>query len=127
MGVAGIGSSLGSVAMQYDFTKMTNKQLFNAVETLGSEGKISQTDASQLSFIAQGVDYTPISGPGQSVAQILSDPTQHNFIEEVQNDGRGASSAGGVGGTLYASMLNDLLKIQGASAETTKSSISVQP
>lgn len=31
------------------------------------------------------------------------------------------------GGTLYASMLNDLLKIQGASAGTTKSSISIQP
>jgi hypothetical protein len=127
MGATGIGSALGSVGSQYDFTKMTNKQLFDAANELGDEGKISKTDAGQLSFISQGVDYAyPDGGGPTSVSQFLSDPTQHNFIQEIQNDERGANSPGGVGGALYASMLSDLYKVQGTSTQAAIDPISIQ-
>jgi len=115
MGVAGIGSSLGSIAMQYDFTKMTNRQLFNAVETLGSEGKISQTDASQLSAIAQGVHSTPVDqSQVVSVAQILNDPTEHNFIADLEDQSTSMhSTSGSVGTAMVDSMLKDLQVYQG--------------
>jgi len=103
---------------------MTNQQLYDAANQLESEGKISQTDAGQLSFIAQGVDYAPINGPAPSVSQVLSDPTQHNFIEELQNDAHGALSTG-VGGAMYLSMLNDLETYQTASTPTNSSSLSI--
>jgi len=125
MGAAGIGSAL-SVGSQYDFTKMTNQQLFDAVQTLGSEGKISQTDESQLSFIAQGVDSVPMNGPSLSASQIVSDSTQHNFIAELQNDDYGANLSGSVGGTFYNSMLQALESYQSGSTATAGSTLSFE-
>ena len=54
MGVAGIGGALGSAGTQYDFTKMTNPQLYNAASTLESEGKISHFDAGALMGMGSG-------------------------------------------------------------------------
>jgi len=124
MGVEGIGSAL-SAGYQYDFTKMTNQQFFDAVQTLGNEGKISPADEGQLSFVAQGVDSVPISGPSPSASQILSDPAQHNFIAELQNDAYGANLSGSVGGALYSSMLKDLENYQTGSTATTSGTLSV--
>ena len=119
MDVSGIGNSLNSAGTQYDFTKMTNQQFLTAVQDLGSEGKISQSDAAQLSFIAQGVDSVPINGPSPSVQSILADPTQHNFISELQGDDYGANTPGAVGGAMYNSMLNDLKAYQGTAVDPT--------
>jgi hypothetical protein len=128
MGVAGLGTSLGSIAMQYDFTKMTNRQLFNAVQTLGSEGKISQTDASQLSAIAQGVDSTPVDrSQVVSVAQILNDPTQHDFVAHLEDTSASMrSTPGSVGMALVDSMLKDLQTYQANAVADTGKSISIQ-
>jgi hypothetical protein len=122
-GIAGIGSSLGT---DYDFTKMTNAQLLNAANKLGSEGKISELDASQLAFIAQGVDSVPISGPSPSVSQILSDPTQQNFVDELQNIVSSMNSQpGSVGTGMYESMLKDLQTYQASPIEDTGKSSSI--
>ncbi len=125
MGVAGIGGALASAGTQYDFTKMTNRQLYNAASTLESEGKISHDDAGALISIAQGIDYAPISGPGQSVAQILADPTQHNFIEEVQGDNYGAHMGGSFSPIPYDSMLKDLESYQTNSTSSNNSTLSI--
>jgi hypothetical protein len=45
MGVAGIGGASTLAGPQYNFTNMTNQQLYDAANQLESEGKISQTDA----------------------------------------------------------------------------------
>lgn len=126
MGVAGIGSALSSLGSQYDFTKMTNQQLFDAANQLGSEGKISQTEAANLSWIAQGVDSVPISGPSHSVQQILAEPTQHNFIKELQGDDYGANLPGSIGGALFDSLLKDLQTYQGTATSKTSQNLSIQ-
>jgi hypothetical protein len=128
MGIAGLGTSLGSIAMQYDFTKMTNRQLFNAAQALGSEGKISQTDASQLSAIAQGVDSTPVDrSQVVSVAQILNDPTQHDFVTHLEDTSASMhSTPGSVGTAMVDSMLKDLQAYQANTIADTGKSISIQ-
>ena len=126
MGIAGIGSALSAADTQYNFTSMTNKQFLDASQTLFSEGDISQSDAAGLSQIAQGVDSVPISGPSQSVSQILSDPTQHNFIAELQGDNYSAHLAGSVGGSTYDSMLADLQTYQSTSLENKSTLIATQ-
>jgi hypothetical protein len=148
MGAAGIGSALGmlgalggfgslsspgsspsassSSGSTYDFTSMTNQQFLTALQQLGSAGKISQTDEAQLSFVAQGVDSTPINRADQpSQQQIMSNPTAHDFLSELQNIDRSAHSvAGSVGASMFDSMLNDLKTWQGT--PQTGQSISVQ-
>jgi hypothetical protein len=126
MGIAGIGSALSAVDTQYNFTSMTNQQLLDASNTLFSEGKISESDADQLSQIAQGVDSVPISGPSQSVSQTLSDSTQHDFIAQLQGDDYSANLAGSVGGDLYNSTLAALQSYQATSVENTSTLISTQ-
>jgi hypothetical protein len=129
MGVAGIGSAINSLGATYNFTSMTNQQFLTAVEQLGSAGKISQTDEGQLAAIAQGVDYTPIDRASvPSEQQIMSDPTEHNFLSEVENiDWSVNHIAGSVGAPLYNSMLQDLETYQGTPVEQNGSqSISVQ-
>jgi hypothetical protein len=128
MGGAGIGSALASAGSQYDFTKMTNQQFFNAVNTLGSEGKISQNDTANLSAIAQGIDSVPISGPSPTAQQFLADPTQHNFILEVQGDDYGAHLGGSIvpgGASLYDDLLKDLETYQTSSTSANGSRLSI--
>jgi hypothetical protein len=107
---------------------MTNRQLYNAVETLGTEGKISQTDASQLSAIAQGVDSTPIDrSQVVSVAQTLNDPTQPNFIADLEDQSVSMhSTPGSVGTAMVDSMLKDLQAYQANTIADTGKSISIQ-
>lgn len=127
MGVSGIGSGLISLGAQYDFTQMTNAQFLAAVEKLGSEGKISQQDEGQLAAIAQGVDSVPINGPRPSVSQILSDPTAHNFLSELENiDDSAHNTPGSVGTALVDSMLSALRTYQGTAIEQTSGSTSAE-
>ncbi|HEX4065891.1 MAG TPA: hypothetical protein VHZ09_07685 [Acidobacteriaceae bacterium] len=144
MGAAGIGaalgalgalsslgstSSTGSTGSTYDFTSMTNQQFLTAIRQLGGEGKISQTDESQLSFIAQGVDSTPINRADQpSEQQIMGNPTAHDFLNELQNiDWSANKVAGSVGAPMFNSMLKDLQTYQGTSStQQTGHSLSVQ-
>jgi hypothetical protein len=128
MGIAGIGSTLGSVGTQYDFTKLTNSQLLAAAQKLGSEGKISAQDVAQLSFVAQGVDSTPIDrSQVVSVAQTLADPTQKNWIAYFQESSNWQHSAGGtVGVATTDSILKDLQTYQAHSIEETSKTFSAQ-
>jgi hypothetical protein len=126
MSIAGLGSVLGAVGTDYNFTKMTNKQFLSAVNSLASDGKISQTDAAQLGAIAEGVDSVPISGSSPSTQQVLSDTSSHDFLSEVQNTNNWVdSNAGSVGGAMYASMLTDLENNQGTSATPQGTTLSV--
>jgi len=127
--IAGIGSATGSLGTTYNFTSTTNQQFLTAVEQLGSEGKISQTDQGQLTAIAQGVDYTPIDRADvQSEQQIMSDPTKHNFLSELENiDWSANNVSGSVGAPLIDSMLQDLKAYQGTPVEPNgDKSISLQ-
>jgi hypothetical protein len=124
MGTAGIGSALSSADTQYNFTSMTNKQLINATSSLLGAGKISASDADELSQIAQGVDSVPISGSSPSVSQTLSDSSQHNFIAQLQGDDYSANLPGSVGGALYDSMLTALQTYQGTATENTSNLLS---
>jgi len=127
-GSTGSTSSNGSIGSTYDFTSMTNQQFLTAIRQLGGEGKISPADASQLSFIAQGVDSTPINQADQpSEQQIMSNPTAHDFLSELQNIDWSANVAGSVGAPMFNSMLKDLQTYQGTSStQQTGHSLSVQ-
>lgn len=128
-GSTGSTSSSGSTGSTYDFTSMTNQQFLTAIRQLGGEGKISQADESQLSFIAQGVDSTSINRADQpSEQQIMSNPTAHDFLSELQNIDWSANSVpGSVGAPMFNSMLKDLQTYQGTSStQQTGHSLSVQ-
>lgn len=125
MGVAGVGSALSSLGSQYDFTKLTNKQLYDAANQLGSEGKISQEDAAQLLGIAQGIDSVPISGQNKTTQQILADPTQHNFIKEIQGDDYDANLPGSIGGAPLNALLKDIETYQAKEVDQPNQTISI--
>jgi hypothetical protein len=126
MSATGVGNVLSSLGPQYNFKSMTNAQFLSAVNNLGSQGKISQAVADQLSAVAQGVDYVPINGASTSVSQTLSDPTLHNFIAEIQGDDSSANQPGAVGGSLYDRMLQALQSYQGSVVENSPTSPSVE-
>lgn len=111
MNVAGFGASLNSLSSAYNFRSMTNREFLDTVVTLGQTGQISQSDADQLSMIAQGVDRVPISGAMPSVADVLSDPGQRDFIAELEGDTYSANSPSAVGGAMYDHMLKALQSI----------------
>ena len=98
---------------QYDFTNMTNAQLLDAAHELGSEGKISPTDESQLVGIASGVDYVPISGFRPSVSDYLQDPAKTNFITYIENHLAWDQSTGmAKAASVDNSLLDDLKQFQ---------------
>lgn len=112
MSISGLGTSLSSLSSQYNFRSMTNQQFFDTIQKLGKEGKLSKNDTDQLSFIAQGVDSVPITGASPSVTQILGDPTQHDFLSELQGDDYSANTQGAVAGAFYDEMLKSIQKLQ---------------
>lgn len=79
MAISGLGALSSFGSQQYDFTNMTNAQLKNAAETLGSEGKISASEEQEMVGEANGMfEYTP--GSTETAEQYLNDSTQHNFL-----------------------------------------------
>lgn len=113
MNIAGFGASLTSLSSSYNFRNMTNKEFLDTVVTLGKTGRISQSDADQLSMIAQGVDRVPISGAAPSVAEVLSDPDKKDFIAELEGNAYSAHRPGAIGGAMCDHMLKALKDICG--------------
>jgi hypothetical protein len=122
MGVAGIGSALST---QFDFTKMTNNELLSAAHQMGDEGGISSGDEIQLVGIASGVDSCPINGIASSVSDTLKDPTQHNFIDILNQDLISATREGMTkAADLDQSVLADLNQYQARANANTGGTLS---
>jgi hypothetical protein len=61
------------------------------------------------------------------VSQILSDPTAHNFLSELENiDDSAHNTPGSVGTALVDSMLSALRTYQGTAIEQTSGSTSAE-
>ncbi len=126
MSIAGLGS-LASLGSQYDFTSMSNSQLLDAAHNLASQGEISTSDESQLVAIASGVDSCSVSGTNPSVNEVLQDPTQKNFIDQLNeqlawDQSNNSTSAASLDKTLLA----DLNHYQTDDTLRTAQTISVQ-
>ena len=84
MSVAGLGSVLGSVGSQYDFTKMSNKELFQTAQTLQSEGQITVQQMATMEDTAQGVNSVSINGTGPTGAEFLNQSGSHDFLSHFR-------------------------------------------
>jgi hypothetical protein len=122
MGVAGIGSSLASVGVQYDFTKMTNNGLLTAARQLSSEGKISSGDEAELMGMASGAHSTPVDRSqvtSNCVTDTLNNPTPINFLNIVQEYAASDHASNMTkAAALEDSITKDLMQYQGTSVRT---------
>ncbi len=121
MSVAGLGSVLGSVGSQYDFTKMSNKELFQAAKTLQSEGRIATEQMATMENVAQGVDSVSINGTGPSGAEVITESGTHNFLAHFQDMYTWMNETpGSVGASLYSSLTNVLASLQSTTPNGTE-------
>ena len=123
MGVAGIGSSLGTVGAKYDFTKMTNQQMLDASKELFGEGKITADQAVELTLTASGGNSLSIKGNNPTVAQSLSDPTQRNrlgLLRDWSADNHATPGTVGVG--VIDGLISVLSSLQSGGSSTTSES-----
>ena len=128
MGVGGIGSSLGTVGTQYNFTKMTNQQADDAAKALLQQGVLTADAAGRLEGAAQGIDSTPIDrSQVVSTAQTLADPTQKNWVSYMQESSDWAhSNPGTIGYQSTDTLLSELKSYQSSSLEESTKTISTQ-
>jgi len=90
-------------------------QFKQEIDSLGQQGKLSLNQQVLLEVSAVGGDSVPVSGPRQTTAQALSDPTLHNFISEYQNiDYQLHHTPGAEGAPLVDSLLQTLEAYQGS-------------
>jgi hypothetical protein len=85
MSISTLGAGPSSFGTTYNFTNVTNAQFQQEVDSLGQQGKLSPDQQILLTASAEGADSIPVSGPRQTPAQALSDPTTHDFLMEYQN------------------------------------------
>jgi hypothetical protein len=117
MSISALGAGPSSFGTTYNFTNVTNAQFKQEVDSLGQQGKLSQNQQVLLEVSAVGGDSVPVSGPRQTTAQALSDPTLHNFIANYQDiDYQLHHTPGAEGAPLVDSLLQTLEAYQGSPA-----------
>jgi hypothetical protein len=114
MSISALGAGPSSFGATYNFTNVTNGQFKQEVDSLGQQGKLTSIQQLRLTLSAEGGDSIPVSGPRQTTAQALSDPTLHNFITDYQDiDYQLHHTPGSVGAPLVDSLLQTLEAYQG--------------
>ena len=117
MSVAGLGSVLGSVGSQYDFTKMSNKELFQAAQTLQSEGQITVQQMATMEDTAQGVNSVSINGTAPTGAEVLNQSGSHDFLSHFQDVYTSMKETpGSVGAGLYGSLVDVIKSLEGSAS-----------
>jgi hypothetical protein len=115
MSISALGAGPTSSGTTYNFTNVTNGQFKQEVDSLGQQGKLSLNQQVLLEVSAVGGDSVPVSGPRQTTAQALSDPTTHNFITNYQDiDYQLHHTPGAEGASLVDSLLQTLEAYQGS-------------
>jgi hypothetical protein len=115
MSISALGAGPSSSGATYNFTNVTNGQFKQEVDSLGQQGKLSLNQQVLLEVSAVGGDSVPVSGPRQTAAQALSDPTTHNFITNYQDiDYQLHHTPGAEGASLVDSLLQTLEAYQGS-------------
>jgi hypothetical protein len=109
MSIGGFGSAIGGVGSQYDFTNMSNTQLYETAETLQGEGKISVDQMSALQYFAQEANSVPVNGSATPGAAVLDQSGTHDFLAEFQAIYKSlAETPGSKGAGLYESLVDTL-------------------